>query len=156
MAFLIISLTSVYSTVHSGADQRKHQSSASLAFVRGPVKSPHKWPVTRKMFSYDDVIMQPIVYLSFCSTWGRWQWKRRFLPVPSIRLQRNCWRTINFCLRCCTQLQLRRHMILDRGGGCFFPVAVPKVSQCELVGATRSPTWMLCICGNVFGELPYK
>ena len=40
---------------------RKHQSSASLAFVRGihwwPVNSPHKWPVTRKMFPSDDVIM---------------------------------------------------------------------------------------------------
>ena len=43
------------------ADQRKHQSSASLAFVRGihrwPVNSPHKWPVTRKMFPFDDVIV---------------------------------------------------------------------------------------------------
>ena len=41
--------------------QRKHQSSASLAFVRGihrwPLKSPHKGPVTRKMFLFDDVIM---------------------------------------------------------------------------------------------------
>ena len=35
MAFQIISPTSVYSTVYSGADQRKHQSSLSLAFVRG-------------------------------------------------------------------------------------------------------------------------
>ena len=47
------SLTIVYWTVYSGADQRKHQSSASLAFVRGihrwPVNSPHKWPVMRKM-----------------------------------------------------------------------------------------------------------
>ena len=55
------SLTIVYSTVYSGADQRKHQSSASLAFVRGihrwPVNSPHKWPVTRKMFPFDDVII---------------------------------------------------------------------------------------------------
>ena len=57
------SLTIVYSTVYSGADQSKHQSSASLAFVwgihRGPVNSPHKWPVpvTRKMFPFDDVIM---------------------------------------------------------------------------------------------------
>ena len=46
MASQITSLTSVYSTVYSGADQRKHQSSASLAFVRGihrrPVNSPHK------------------------------------------------------------------------------------------------------------------
>ena len=43
-------------------DQRKHQSSASLAFVRGihrgPVNSPHKWPVTRKTFPFDDVIMK--------------------------------------------------------------------------------------------------
>ena len=31
----ITSLTIVYSTVYSDADQRKHQSSASLAFVRG-------------------------------------------------------------------------------------------------------------------------
>ena len=54
-------LASVYSTVYSGAGQRKHQSSASLAFVRGihrgPVNSPHKWPVPRKMFPFDDVIM---------------------------------------------------------------------------------------------------
>ena len=42
-------------------NQRKHQSSASLAFVRGihrwPVNSLHKGPVTRKMFPFDDVIM---------------------------------------------------------------------------------------------------
>ena len=47
--------------VYSGTDQRKHQSSASLAFLRGihrwPVKFPHKWPVTPKMFPFDDVIM---------------------------------------------------------------------------------------------------
>ena len=49
MAFQISSLTIVYSTVYSGADQRKHQSSASLA-SGWPVKSPHKWPVTRKCF----------------------------------------------------------------------------------------------------------
>ena len=57
----ITSLTIVYSSVYSGAGQRKHQSSASLAFVRGihrwPVNSPHKGPVTRKMFPFDDVIM---------------------------------------------------------------------------------------------------
>ena len=63
MASQITGLTSVYSTV-SGADQRKHQSSALLAFVwgihRGPVNSPHKWPVTRKMFLFDDVIMSRV------------------------------------------------------------------------------------------------
>ena len=51
----------VKSIVYSGADQRKYQSSASLAFVRGihrwPVNSPHKGPVTRNMFPFDDVIM---------------------------------------------------------------------------------------------------
>ena len=61
MAFPNTSLTIVYSTVYSVADQRKHQSSASLAFLRGihrwPVNSPHKGPVTRKMFPFDDVIM---------------------------------------------------------------------------------------------------
>ena len=63
VASQITSLTVVYSTVYSDADQRKHQSSASLAFVRGihrgPVNSPHKWPVTRQMFPFDDVIMAP-------------------------------------------------------------------------------------------------
>ena len=61
IASQITSLTIVYSSVYSDADQRKHQSSASLAFVRrihrSPVNSPHKWPVTRKMFPFDDVIM---------------------------------------------------------------------------------------------------
>ena len=64
IASQITSLTIIYSTVYSGADQSKHQSSASLAFVwgihRGPVNSPHKWPVTRKMFPFDDVIMRHI------------------------------------------------------------------------------------------------
>ena len=58
----ITSLTIVYSTVYSYADQRKHQSSSSLAFVQGiyrwPVNFLHKWPVTRKMFSFDDVIIR--------------------------------------------------------------------------------------------------
>ena len=60
IASQMTSLMIVYSIVYSDADQRKHQSSASLAFVRGihrwPVNSPHKWPVTRKMFPFDDVI----------------------------------------------------------------------------------------------------
>ena len=57
-------------TGYSGADQRKHQSSASLAFVRGihrgPVNSLHKWPVTRKMFPFDDVIMFYDDLIMFC------------------------------------------------------------------------------------------
>ena len=61
IASQITNITIVYSTIYSGADQRKHQSSASLAFVQGihrwPVNSPHKGPVMRKMFPFDDVIM---------------------------------------------------------------------------------------------------
>ena len=48
-------------TIYWGADQRKHQSTASLAFVMGihrwPVKSPHKGPVTQKRFPFDDVVL---------------------------------------------------------------------------------------------------
>ena len=61
MASQITSLTIVYSTVYSDADQRKHQSSASLAFVRGihmwHVNSPHKWSVTRKMRPFNDDLL---------------------------------------------------------------------------------------------------
>ena len=61
IASQITSLTIVYSIVYSDADQRKHQSSSSLAFVWGIhwglVNSPHKWPVTRKMFPFDDAII---------------------------------------------------------------------------------------------------
>ena len=75
MASQITSRAIVYSTVYSDPDKRKYQSSASLAFVRGihrsPVNSPHKWPVTRKMFPFDDVIMKygccwcPGAYMSY-------------------------------------------------------------------------------------------
>ena len=62
MASLITSLSIIYSTLSSGADQRKHQRSASLDFVRGiqrwPVNSPHKGPITRKTFPFDDVVMR--------------------------------------------------------------------------------------------------
>ena len=61
MASRITNVSIVYSTVCSGANQRKHQSSASLAFVRGihwwPGYSPHKGSATRKMFQFDDVTM---------------------------------------------------------------------------------------------------
>ena len=64
----ITSLTSVYSDVKLGAHQIKYQSSASLAFVRGihrrPMNSPHKWPVTRKIFPSDDVIMSFAAFLT--------------------------------------------------------------------------------------------
>ena len=77
MASQITSLTIVSPTVYSGADQRKYQSSVSLAFVMGIhwwlVNSPHKGPVTRKMFPFDDVIMMIVI---------RW-------PIP-ISMQTEC------------------------------------------------------------------
>ena len=78
MASQITSLTIVYSAVYSCVDQRKHQSSASLAFVRGihrwPVNSPRKRPVTRKMFPFDDVIMLKIHVKQDVLTWPLVRW----------------------------------------------------------------------------------
>ena len=69
MASQITSITMVSSIVYSDTNERKHQSSASLAFVWGihrwPVNSSHKWPVTRKMFPFDDVIMHMVLLQYF-------------------------------------------------------------------------------------------
>ena len=67
MASQITGLSIVYPAFFSGADQRKYQSSASLAFV-GPIHSwsvnyPHKGPVTRKMFLFDAVLMILVWFL---------------------------------------------------------------------------------------------
>ena len=95
MASQITSLTIVYSTVYSGPDQRKHQSTASLAFVHGihrwPVNSPHKRPVTRKMFPFDDIIMP------FKSIWHCWSYSFtwRYPSIGSL--------FINFIRRWCAR-----------------------------------------------------
>ena len=108
MASQTTGVSIVYSTICSGVDQRKHQSSASLAFVRGihrcPVNSPHKGPVTRKMFPFVDVIMQcfmmvydlailyalnpswamlSLVYdiMLFITTWSRWTNGDNAVPI---------------------------------------------------------------------------
>ena len=88
-------ITIVYSTAYLGADQRKHQSSAPLAFVRGihrwPVNSPHKGPVTRKMFPFDDVIMcEP------CS--GGWKSGLRML-LPWIKITLYMMSDISYSFR---------------------------------------------------------
>ena len=63
LASQITSVSIVYWTVGSDTDERKIQRSASLAFLREihrwPVNSPHKRPVTRRMWPFDDVIMEP-------------------------------------------------------------------------------------------------
>ena len=67
MTCQIIGVPIVCSAVCSGSDQRKHKSSATLVFCRGihrwPVDSPHKGPVTRKMFPFDDVIMDKLTHI---------------------------------------------------------------------------------------------
>ena len=90
MASQITSVSIVFSTVGSGADQRKHQSTVSLAFVHGihhwPVNSPHRRPVTWKMFSFDDVIMKTIVQqwipLTKVSHWALSSWEDK--PILNI------------------------------------------------------------------------
>ena len=74
MIYRITGFLIVYATVCSGADRTKHQSSSPLAFVQGihrwPVISPHKGPVTRKMFLFDDIVM-PFSTLESLTHWGR-------------------------------------------------------------------------------------
>ena len=88
MASQITSLTIVYSTVHSGTAQRKHQSSASLAFVGGihrwPVNSLHKGPVTRTMFPFDDIMF------TYCLHGGHADDLRTFWRFSHTILTRSC------------------------------------------------------------------
>ena len=99
IASQITSLTIVYSTVYSDADQRKHQSSTSLAFVRGihrgPVNSPHKWAVTRKMFPFDDVIMGTGIYTVLISDF-------RCERDHAVIVWKMYGRLKYFVLKCCT------------------------------------------------------
>ena len=98
LASQITSLTVVYSTVYSDADQRKYQSSVSLAFVRviqrGPVNSPHKWPLTRKAFPFDDVIMKHgrVVALTVCRTKNE---NLYYPPASGATTMSSAWR--HFC-----------------------------------------------------------
>ena len=83
IAFQITSLTIVSSTAYSDADQRKHQSSASLAFVQRIHREAGEFPALWQMASdaeispFNDVIIKitrrtPRVPTSPCLIWGRW------------------------------------------------------------------------------------
>ena len=95
MGVMASQITIVCSSVYSGADQTKHQSSASLAFVRGihlwPVNFPHKWPVTLKMFPFDDVIMKLAQQWQLCCACTKilaaWQWS--YTSVISFQITGN-------------------------------------------------------------------
>ena len=101
----------LYSTLCSGEDQRKHQSSASLAFVRGihrsPVNSSHKGPVTRKMFPFDDVMLWydvPVFARFWISLYShdrsiRWVGaKRRNSSALTMKLRPSCTKPSNWPL----------------------------------------------------------
>ena len=76
MASQITDVSIVHLIIRSGADQRKHQSSALVAFVRGihrvSVNSPHKGPVTRKILLFDDVIILSDFRNTTCSITKWW------------------------------------------------------------------------------------
>ena len=115
IASQITSLTIVYSNIYSSPDQSKHQSSASLAFVWGihrrPVNSPHKWPVTRKMFPFDDVFMFPTWLLVAC-------WHHSHQPIGShSRKSLSVYLTWIFFINACpwsiSQIVMVRHGIIS-------------------------------------------
>ena len=57
MASQITSLSIVHLNIYSGTDQENANAPRHYTLCGSPVNSPHKWPVTRKMFPFDDVIM---------------------------------------------------------------------------------------------------
>ena len=86
MASQITRLTIVYATDYSGGDQRKYQSFASLDLRhRWPVNSQRKWPVTRKMFPFDDVFMNDTQCIVYRSSGMQWSWPLGWWPVYWIR-----------------------------------------------------------------------
>ena len=106
MASQITSLTIVYSTVYSDADQIKHQSSAPLAFVRGihrePVNSPRKGPVTGEMFPFDDVIMIEITMLRThvkYTYWRQHQCNAIFSPHALRRIKTTATKYFYSCMQ---------------------------------------------------------
>ena len=111
----ITSLTIVYSTVYSDADQRKHQVPRHRPFVRGiqrwPVKSLHKGPETRKMFTFDDVIDRKVIQsfeLGSSQQGAYQQWKIRFVSgkyeilvpfeMPIFPVKNNYGNSLNMCM----------------------------------------------------------
>ena len=123
MASQITGLTIVYSTVYS-MRKKTHQSSASLAFVCGihrwPMNSPHKGPVTREMFPFDDAVNAYCINELLSSTWKDftyprhlslkiWQWRKcKYISIfPEINaswsvklLPRRHWVEIIISNRC--------------------------------------------------------
>ena len=104
MASQITSVSIVYSNISSGANQRKHYSSASLTCVRGihrwPTNSPHKGPVTRNKCPFHDIIRsisaKPCAWFSWvCLSIVITSVKCELVQLnnPNSRLLHWCWGT---------------------------------------------------------------
>ena len=124
MTSQITSLTSFYSTVYSGADQRKHKSSVSLAFVihRWPVNSPHKGSVTWKMFPFADVIMymKNVKHLPHLISGEKWMTEKTN-AVPYINSRHRWWRPKGHFHHQSTIYQLWTAIVLAQGTTCPHP-----------------------------------
>ena len=147
MVSQITNLRIVYSTVYSGADQRKHRSSALLAFVLGicqwPVNSLHKGPVTWKMFPFDDVIMihrlwqEPAVWCIWNAEQHNW--------IDAIQISQNEWNYEMFSLIGSIifhKNELYIHLIF---GIIDFAFKIRMWEVCHNTGHLRTPTWIKII-----------
>ena len=144
MASQITSPVIAYSTVYSGTDPKKHQSSASLAFVWGfhpwPVKSPHKGPVTRKVFPFDDVIMsqrQAKTHRSICRCWfSVYSNTTKTFSTFILQCTTSDYFIFFITLCCCiTSCNILFHLVCSDGISCPYAVT----------GAVY-PCWQLHVC----------
>ena len=107
----------LFAQVCSDADQRKYLSSASLTLWGEPVDSPHKGPVPRKMFPFDDVIMSSVnVILSYraddLATQAAQEWhcpvSLRIFKYQHLYIFKSLWLSmyarVRFCLQVVTLL----------------------------------------------------
>ena len=149
----ITSLLIVYWTIYSRADQRKQQSLALLAFVRGihrwPVKSPHIGPVTPKMFPFDDVIIDwnILVHTSEFSEGTRSiPWQMSFLSTSHRQpfyIEYKLW-TCSSLLRGGISLNRLRHPRVEK----FKLITLQYVSQKTSPSGSNSKCCK-CICNPV-------
>ena len=97
MVSQITSLTIVYSTVYRGADQRKHRSSASLAFVRGlhqwPLKSPHNVENVSIWWRHHGICMVPFAWVMYVLNRSQQVFKDRYINMCGIW---HIWTTVPF------------------------------------------------------------
>ena len=126
--------------VYSGVDQRKQQSSASLAFVReihrGPVNFPQKWPVTRKMFPFDDVIMN-----RDGGGRGWWDWFTPYLSVLLISCLKRMLK--HSCIWCRFYERIRPQSLLIMQS---FACVAYVFYQCLGMPAKSNVAWMELLC----------